>query len=160
MADGDERGRGGSERDTVAALVQLAVAPVVGRIVRMDAAGPWVDFPGNPGGPVLARTTIPLEREVVAAASAESRGVLLVFEQSWLDRPIVVGLLQAPDAEPATARVDGKRVVLEGKDEVELRCGAASITLRRNGRIVIRGVEVETRARGRNRIRGGSVQIN
>ena len=65
------------------------------------------------------------------------------------------------EAAPAIeALVDGKRVVLEAQDEIVLRCGKASITLRRNGRIVIRGTYVETRAEGTNRIKGGSVQIN
>jgi hypothetical protein len=59
-----------------------------------------------------------------------------------------------------SATVDGKQVVLEAKDEIVLRCGQASITLRRNGRIVIRGTYVETRSSGVNRIKGGSVQIN
>ena len=40
------------------------------------------------------------------------------------------------------------------------RCGKASITLRRNGRVLIRGFRVETRAEAVNRIKGGSVQIN
>ena len=62
--------------------------------------------------------------------------------------------------EAAVAVVDGKRVVLEGEDEVALRCGAASITLRRNGKIVIRGSYVESYAAGTNRIKGGSVRIN
>jgi hypothetical protein len=68
-----------------------------------------------------------------------------------------------PRAQPSTtieALVDGKRVTIEAQDEIVLRCGEASITLRRNGRIVIRGTYVETRARGVNRIRGGAVQIN
>lgn len=56
--------------------------------------------------------------------------------------------------------VDGSEVVLEVQDEIVLRCGKASITLRRNGRIVIRGTYVENRAEGVNRIKGGSVQIN
>jgi hypothetical protein len=64
------------------------------------------------------------------------------------------------DAEPLEAIVDGKRVVLDARDEIVLRCGKASITLRRNGRIVIRGTYVETRSQGTNRIKGGSVQIN
>ena len=34
------------------------------------------------------------------------------------------------------------------------------MTLRANGKVVIRGAYVETRARGTNRIKGGSVQIN
>jgi len=54
----------------------------------------------------------------------------------------------------------GCNAVIEGKDEVVLRCGKASITLRRNGRVVIRGVELETRARGLQRIKGGKIEIN
>jgi hypothetical protein len=58
------------------------------------------------------------------------------------------------------ARVDGRRVEIEAADEIVLRCGQASIVLRRNGRVVIRGTYVETRSRGVNRIKGGSVEIN
>ena len=54
----------------------------------------------------------------------------------------------------------GKRVVIEGKDEVILKCGAASLTLRANGKVVIRGAYLEPHATGTNRIKGGSVQIN
>lgn len=56
--------------------------------------------------------------------------------------------------------VDDKRIEIEGQDEVVLRCGKASITLRRNGRVVIRGTYVESRASGTNRIKGSSVLIN
>lgn len=38
--------------------------------------------------------------------------------------------------------------------------GAASITLRRNGEVVIKGTYVETSATGTHRIKGGSVEIN
>jgi len=58
------------------------------------------------------------------------------------------------------ARLDGKRIVLEAHDEIVLRCGEASITLRRDGRLVVRGAYVETRASGVNRIKGGAVKIN
>ena len=50
--------------------------------------------------------------------------------------------------------------MLEGTDEVTLKCGAASITLRRDGKVILRGAYVETTAKGVNRIRGGSVKIN
>jgi hypothetical protein len=61
---------------------------------------------------------------------------------------------------PLDMRVDGRRVEIEAADEIVLRCGQASIVLRRNGRVVIRGTYVETRSRGVNRIKGGSVEIN
>jgi hypothetical protein len=56
--------------------------------------------------------------------------------------------------------VDGERKQIEGSKEIVLRCGKASITLRSNGRIIIRGAYVETRASGTNRIKGGAVLIN
>ena len=55
---------------------------------------------------------------------------------------------------------DGKRMHIEAAEEIELRCGKASITLRSNGRLVIRGAYVEIHASGTNRIKGGSVLIN
>jgi hypothetical protein len=58
------------------------------------------------------------------------------------------------------AIVDGTRVRISARDEVVIQCGQASITMRRNGRIVIRGTYVETRSAGTNRIRGGQVRVN
>jgi hypothetical protein len=51
-------------------------------------------------------------------------------------------------------------VVLEAHDEIELRCGQASLILRRNGRLVLRGAYVEVCAAGVSRIKGGAVIIN
>ena len=58
------------------------------------------------------------------------------------------------------ADVDGRRVRVTAQDEIVLQCGSASVTLRRNGRVVIRGTYVETESEGTNRIKGGQVRIN
>jgi uncharacterized protein DUF6484 len=58
------------------------------------------------------------------------------------------------------AYLDGKRVVLEGKEEIVLKCGDASITLTKAGKILIRGKYLLNRSTGVNRIMGGSVQVN
>jgi hypothetical protein len=58
------------------------------------------------------------------------------------------------------ADVDGRRVRLTAQDEIVLQCGKASITLRRNGRVIVRGTYIETHSEGTNRIKGGQVQIN
>ncbi len=89
-------------------------------------------------------------------------------------RPVVAGLLEKPTATPLLDEllaespsderletyIDGKRVVVEGRDEVVFRCGKASITLRQNGHVVIRGLYVESHATSVNRIKGGAVKIN
>lgn len=157
---------------TVTAPERLATR--VGHLVEWTAGDALlVDFEGNAGGPLPARTIVRLDATTIANAIAERRGVLLCFEDGRPDAPIITGLLQSiparsdadADADVATvvdgeARVDGSRVELEGRDEVVLRCGHASVTLRRNGRVVIRGTYVETRSRGVNRVKGGSVEIN
>jgi Domain of unknown function (DUF6484) len=145
-----------------------------GSLVGRDERGWLVDYPGNPHGPLPARATLPLAE--ADAKRAAGCAALLVFEDERSDRPIIVGWIEpesagpegpavsearpAAPSKPLEALVDGRRVVVEAEDEIILRCGEASITLRRNGRVVVRGAYVETRSRGVNRIKGGTVQIN
>ena len=142
----------------------------IGRLVRWTEQGPLVDFPENTHGPVLARIAMPPAAGVISRAVGAEQEVLLVFEGERADHPILVGLVEpqrlrevgrneAP-MRTVEALVDGDQVVVEGRDEIVLRHGEASITLRRNGRVVVRGTYVETRSEGVNRIRGGAVQIN
>jgi hypothetical protein len=165
------------------AVEERILAHRVGRIAGVDTlrGALLVDFPGNARGPIAARTTVAIEAAAALDAAVRRQEALLAFEDGDPARPIVVGLVQPPlptmidlvlaegepapvpraeGAAPVEAVLDGKRVVLEGEDEVVLRCGEASITLRRNGKVVIRGAYVETHAAGTNRIKGGSVRIN
>jgi hypothetical protein len=64
------------------------------------------------------------------------------------------------DDNTETLHIDGKRILLEGREEVVLRCGESSITLNANGKISIRGKYLLSRSSGVNRILGGSVQVN
>ena len=161
-----------------------AAGVVVGRIVTGSTPfAPIVDFPGNGAGPLRARATVVLDRVALEGAIVTGQGATLVFENGDPRLPIVTGLLRtedgptpfqellvapraaedagAPVGQPAfEARLDGDRVVLEGKREIVLKCGEASITLRRDGKMVLRGAYVETYAKGVNRIKGGSVKIN
>lgn len=123
-----------------------------------------VDFPSSPHGPVAARLATSATVDEINTAIAARQPAVLVFENGDLLLPILVGLVRSPvttpDATVLEADVDGKRVRVVGKDEIVLQCGQASITLRRNGRIVVRGTYVETHSEGTNRIKGGQVQIN
>ncbi|HYO53959.1 DUF6484 domain-containing protein [Archangium sp.] len=151
----------------------------LGWLVGSDAEGHFlVDYDGNRAGPLVARRTITLEPQELRDAIAARRKAVLLFENGDPRLPLVVGMEQVRSAtpltdavleaslpapapqEPVEAHVDGKRVVIEGKDEIVLQCGQASITLRRNGKVVIKGTYVESHASGTQRIKGGSVQIN
>jgi hypothetical protein len=134
---------------------------VVGRIVGVQD-GQWlIDFPGNPHGALLARTTLQLDVPRMERAAAEGSEALLVFERECSDRPIVIGLLVPPGsvARPE-AVIDGDRLIYNAEQEIVLRCGDASIQLLRDGTVRIQGTNVLNRASATNRIRGGNVQIN
>lgn len=53
-----------------------------------------------------------------------------------------------------------ERVVVEAEQELVLRCGDGAITLRRDGKVLTKAVDVASVAKRRQRIKGGSVQIN
>ena len=114
--------------------------------------------------PLSARIALSLTSARLQAAIESQQGAVVVFEDGLLERSIVIGLIEAGCAEPqervVDARVDGKRVSIVGTDEIVLECGSASITLRRNGKVVIRGAYVETHSKGTNRIKGAAVRIN
>jgi hypothetical protein len=133
----------------------------LGVVTGWDDKGPLVDFDGNEGAPVRAQLAS-AGAQVRTARAAVGREVVLLIDPRPGRAPVLMGFLETalPEATELEARVDGRRVELDGRDEIVLKCGQASITLRRNGRIVIRGAQVETHAAGLNRIKGGSVSIN
>ena len=132
------------------------LAPVVGRLVRCGPDGTLVDFADNSlGRPVAARTTTTLDPSAVGGE------VVLLFEDGDPARPIVVGAVHPPNAAPGVpAEVDGERVLITADREIVLRCGEASITLTRAGKVLIRGTYVLSRSSGANRIKGAAVEIN
>jgi hypothetical protein len=145
---------------------------VIGTIVRIAEDGaPEVDFPANPaGGPVVALATAAI------AADDAGREAALVFIDGDRARPLVLGLIRCPlplseagaiaeaPSEPAPppldVRLDGERVILTAREQIELKCGKASLILTRAGKVLIRGAYLLSRSSGVNRIKGGSVQIN
>lgn len=160
-----------------------AIAPgevIIGTVMEIDGQGQvLVDFRTNPKqGPITAVTTLGISQKLVG------RQVALLFAEGDLARPVIMGLIHSPlqdmlesyeitpldESAPAGSQpmgagvedvtIDGKRIVLEGKEEIVLKCGEASITLTRAGKILIRGKYLLNRSEGVNRIMGGSVQVN
>lgn len=92
----------------------------------------------------------------VNTGEAEPAGEL----ESLLQAPVSHTAAAAEEPQVIEADIDGRRVKIVARDEIVLECGEASITLRRNGRIIIKGTYVETSSEGTNRIKGGQVRIN
>jgi len=170
-----------------------------------------VDFDGNLGGPLLARSLVALTPDALVQAISTRQGAALLFERGNPGLPLVMGLIQpvpelppasppAPAQEPAllrepvssetpvslevdstaagttipvsleaslpvsdgplAVRIDDQRVVLEARTELVLTCGQASISLQPDGRVIIRGTDIISHARGMNRMRGAAIQLN
>jgi hypothetical protein len=153
---------------------------VIGHIAGIDSQGqPLVEYVGNPTGqPLVAMSTMGITPGHVGRSAA------LLFANGDPRSPVIMGLIHSPlhdlivayEAQPQEqaseshehpsglkadeVTVDGRRVVLEGKEEVVIKCGEASITLTKAGKILIRGNYLLNRSTGVNRIMGGSVQVN
>lgn len=141
----------------------IGAAAIVARVEHVDASGGvLVRLPGD--GVARARRLSSVSMTELATAAESQARVLCLLEDGDPAKPILVGILAEPVTnevpESVTTVVDGKRVELAGQEEVTLRCGKASITLTKAGKILLRGAYVVSRSSGVNRILGGSVQIN
>jgi hypothetical protein len=134
---------------------------VIGVLVGLnEQRQPLVAFPGNPRSEgAIAKSTIAFDAQDIGFK------VALLFENGDPLLPMVIGRIQNPDSKTTespriTADVDGERLTLSANREIVLKCGKASITLTRSGKVILRGSYLLSRSSGVNRIKGGSVQIN
>jgi hypothetical protein len=123
-------------------------------------------LPGLPHEIVVARSTTHLSTAQIGAT------VVVVCEEGDVRRPIVLGVIQerpvAVETPPEGAerpqlvsvRVDDDSLVLSADRQIELKCGEASITLTRAGKVLITGCYVLSRSSGYNKIKGAVVDIN
>ena len=137
---------------------------VIGTLVGITGDGhtPLVLFPGQPGSAALsARTLVDLYGPHIG------RQVVLMFDTGDPAKPIVMGMLREADGWPLADQpgnveidADGERLIVSAKEQVVIRCGKASITLTKAGKVLIQGAYVFNRSSGVNRVKGGSVQLN
>lgn len=134
-------------------------AAVTGRIVSVSKDGVLiVDFPGNQLGAIEARSML----TSIPAQHSKSLPVLLVFENGDPTLPIVVGFVHRTVVIEGSSPVGNRaqRLLLDAEEEVLLRCGKSSVLLRRDGKVVIKGTKVVSRAVDENKIQGATVRLN
>lgn len=126
-----------------------------------EGATPLVLFPGQPQSvAVAARTIVDLHGAHIG------RPVVLMFDAGDPRRPIVMGCIRGESsgvleqAGHVQLEADGERMLVTAKEQLVLRCGKASITLTKSGKVLIQGAYISSRSTGVNRIKGGSVQLN
>src|SRR2546423_14981511 len=141
----------------------LAVAAgsglLIGRLLALVDSGrtPLVVYPDQRiEGALRARSVVDLHSAHVG------QDVVLGFERQDPARPIILGVVQGQPRWPltetpgqVTVEADGQRMVVIAERELVLRCGKASVSLRNDGRVEIRGESILTQATTANRLRGG-----
>jgi len=140
-----------------AAEVNTGWEVVVGRIVALtDSAEILVELSRDGSELMKARTVVSVSEKEIGEKA------VLAFEEGDPAKPIILGLIIKPGKvrRKVSFTADGDKFVVVAESEIELRCGDASITLTRAGKVLIKGEYVSTRAKGMNRIKGASVSIN
>ncbi len=135
----------------------------IGILIGVDEKGTaLVAFPDSPSDVGLpARSTTHLSESDIG------REVALLFESGDLHRPLIIGRIHSrigpaalPEQAPVAIQRDDDNITFEARREITLKCGNASITLTRAGKVLIRGSYVLSQSTGANRIKGGSIQLN
>lgn len=118
-----------------------------------------------------------LEVPTTVDLGPDDRGctLLVTFVDGNPEQPMVTGRVQPPrpplernDPSPSTisasgplrVEADGEIITIEAERELVLRCGKASLRLRKDGFVEVRGLDVVSRAERSNWIKGGSVALN
>lgn len=154
-----------SQREALSAVAGAVLTPTVARLYGFDALDrPLVSgLPAQPGQVLPVRSTVALRADMVGA------DVLVLFEDGDSTRPIVTGVLQRPSLAPlpeagsvrgVVVQADDTRHVITAEREIVLRCGNASITLTRAGKVIIEGSYIVSRSSGYNKVKGAAIELN
>ena len=117
--------------------------------------------------PAISPTALAARSTIDLHSAHIGREVALMFENADPQRPLIMGLLQTTDSarpplqsEHLEIEAEGERLIVSAREQLVIRCGKASITLTKAGKILIQGAYVSSRSSGVLRLKGGSVQLN
>lgn len=135
-----------------------------GRIVAADESGMLLVELAGDGGIIIPCACLETSgTRALELRAGDSVVVLLPDETDALG--CVLGRIgryrRVSDASSETGPKEPQaQLILAADQEVVIRCGASAISLRRDGRILISGLDIVSKAARTQRIKGGSVQIN
>ena len=149
-----------------AEAVNLLAQPVIGQLTASENPGEiLVICEGHEPRP--AQLLSGINRSELINKTATGQRVLVVFIKGNPDEPVIVGMMENlleelvfMEKSPVDALVDGERVMIRAEKEIALICGEGSITITRDGRIVVKGRDIISRASQLNKIKGSSVELN
>jgi hypothetical protein len=138
-------------------ILQIAASTGVGAIIGTACGAPGAD------GRLIVELSGDEQMNCRCLAGADLRATregdsVLIISIAETDERIVVGRIRRPDE--ADVQESADELVIEARKSLTLKVGDGSITIREDGRILIKGKDLVSHAKRMNRIRGGSVTIN
>lgn len=154
------------ETYALAEMVLTGMKIMRGRIVEITTAGE-IRVENDPEGlsmpcDFLRTSSAPLPElnpgdwVLYALDETKSHGYVLGLIQKYLPED------EKSYGEPmaATFQKDVQEITFNADEKIELRCGKSSLTMNKDGKIVLKGSHLLSRSSGPNRIKGASVNIN
>lgn len=139
---------------------ELTNGVAIGLLLGFRDGQPLVVFPSNPKDHAI-------EARSLASLGPDDTGceVALLFEDGREDKPLIVGriletVIEAPKNNPVVSRDEEDPIEITSKRSMAFRCGKASIVMRADGTVTIRGTQILTRAERSNRVQGATVSLN
>jgi hypothetical protein len=128
----------------------------MGRLAGIDAEGRLlVTCDGVVAPPLACAIGVADSEAALRRAVTERRPVLFVVPEPEGSPPVVIALVRAGIA------ADTPRVLeVRAGEQLVVRCGRASITLRKDGRVTVRGTRVVSASSGANKIKGATIALN
>jgi hypothetical protein len=128
-----------------------------GTILDADGSSLVVCLDGQEGEPLPCEMLTTDNRAPISLACGDP---VLAWVAPGSSRAIILGRVgPARVPEPESPSVPDE-LVIEARTSLTLCVGDGSISIRGDGRILIKGKDLVSHAKGMNRIRGGSVSIN
>ena len=147
-------------------MTQLLIGTAVqaGRVLRATVSSVQSDdtvcvrLRAEEGGQLLCQLLQTSDSQILHLTPGDT--VLLWAPRGEDERAIIFGRLGPSDGEPTASKEPPDETVIEAKHSLTLRVGEGSITIREDGKILIKGKDLVSHAQRVNRIKGGAVQIN
>ncbi len=137
-----------------AAAGRAALASVI-ELTELGDVG--VVVPGSP--PLRLRCNVLRTADRPTLSLSLGAQVLVLLPGAGEERGVVLGLV-APYETPRPDTSAPAELTLEASRRIELKCGESALTMDAEGRVLVRGRDIVTRAKRTQKIRGGTVHIN
>jgi hypothetical protein len=140
-------------------IAETGISLSRGTILELQEDGSiLVTVPGDP--PLRLVCDFLQTADAPALALCAGDEVLVSLPRGLDDRGCVLGRIGPYRRPEPPEAADNRHVVIEAEKDLQLKCGPASVTLHQDGKVLIQGLDVVSRAKRNQRIKGGSVQIN